>query len=64
LIILRERSVKIYSSYIRIILISESATSKRVISCEMATLSIFACKIVRGFVDKGLVLIFKRGESV
>ena len=64
MVILRERSVKIYNSYIRIISISESAISKRAISYKVATLPIFACKIVRGFVDEGLILIYKRGESV
>ena len=44
--------------------ISESAVSERAISCEVAALLIFAYKIVRGFVDEGLVLIYKRGESV
>ena len=62
--ILRERSIKTYSSCIRIILISESVMSERATSCEVTALPTFAYKIVRGFVDKGLVLIFKRGESV
>ncbi len=44
--------------------ISKSAASERAISCEVAALPIFAYKIVRGFVDKGLILICKRGESV
>ena len=64
MIILRERSVKIYNSYIRIILISELAINKRAISYKIITLPIFAYKIVRGFVDKGLILICKRGESI
>ena len=64
MVILRERSVKTYGSCIRIMSISESAASERAISCEVAALLIFAYKIVRGFVDEGLVLIYKRGESV
>ena len=38
--------------------------SKRAISYKVAALLILVCKIVRGFIGKGLVLIFKTGESV
>jgi hypothetical protein len=44
--------------------INESVTSKRAISCKVITLLTFAYKIVRGFINEGLVLIYKRGESV
>ena len=64
MVIFHERSVKIYGFCIRIILISESTISKRIISYKVTALSIFAYKIIRDFVNKGLVLIFKRGESV
>jgi hypothetical protein len=63
-VILCERSVKIYSSYIRITSISESATSKRAILYKVAALSIFAYRIERGLVEESLVLIYKRGKSV
>jgi hypothetical protein len=62
-VILCERSVKIYSSFIRITSINESAISERAISCEVAALSTFACRIERGLVEGGLVLII-RGEKV
>ena len=64
MVILRERSIKIYGSCIRITSVSESAASKRAISYKVAALPILAYRIVRGFIGKGLVLIFKTGESV
>ena len=64
MVILRERSIKIYNSYIRIISISKSAISKRMILYKVIALSIFTYKIIRDFVNKDLVLIFKKGESV
>jgi hypothetical protein len=63
-VILYKRSVKIYSSYIRITSISESAISERAISCEVATLSTFTYRIKRGLVEESLVLIYNRGKSV
>jgi hypothetical protein len=63
-VILYKRSIKIYSSYIRIISISKSTTSERAISCKVATLSIFTYRIERGLVEESLVLIYKRGKSV
>jgi hypothetical protein len=64
LVILYKRSIKTYSSYIKITSISESAVSKRAISCEVAALPTFAYRIERGFIGEGLVLIYKRGKSV
>lgn len=64
LVILRERSVKTYGSYIRITSICESAASERAISCEVAALPTFICRTVRGFVGERLVLIFKKGKSI
>lgn len=64
MVILRERFVKTYSSYIRIISISESVISERVISYKVITLFTFTYKIVRDFVNKGLILIFKKGKSI
>ena len=45
-------------------MISELAVNKRAISCNIAPLSTFTCRIVRIFVRKGLVLIFKRREDI
>jgi len=44
--------------------ISESAISKRAILYKVAALPILAYRIMRGFIRKGLVLIFKTRESV
>ena len=56
--------MKIYNSYIRIISINKLIINERVISYKITTLPIFTYKIIKDFVNKGLILIFKKGESI
>ncbi len=44
--------------------ISKLAISERAISYKVAALPIFACRIMRGFIKEGLVLIFKKGKGI
>ena len=56
--------IKIYNSYIRIILINKLIINKRIILYKIIILFIFTYKIIKDFIKKDLIIIFKKGKSI